>query len=83
MYDEIGTRELRLEMAQVLDRLLANGRRAMITRHGRAVAGLVTAADLRALDTADASSREFHEMVAERRLREIQRLKEAIYQERG
>lgn len=82
MYYEMGAREFRREMTNVLDTVFASDRRVMITRNGRAVAGLVTATDLRALDKADASRMLHHELMMESRLREIRQLKDSLYEER-
>lgn len=78
MHDEIGARELRWELRQVLDRIAAGGRRVMILRNGKEAGALVSPSDLRALEAADNSRMEYHERMQEAKLRELRWLKEGL-----
>ena len=78
MHDEIGARDLRWGLRQVLDRIAVGGTRLMVLRSGQEVAGLVSPADLRALEAADKSRMEYHERMQEAKLRELRWLKEGL-----
>jgi prevent-host-death family protein len=55
MPDEIPVTRARAELAELVNRVAYTGQRVTLTRHGRAVAALVSADDLRRLDELDAA----------------------------
>ncbi|HEV7826648.1 MAG TPA: type II toxin-antitoxin system Phd/YefM family antitoxin [Mycobacteriales bacterium] len=54
MADEIPVTQARAELAELVNRVAYTGERVTLTRHGRPVAALVSADDLRRLDELDA-----------------------------
>jgi prevent-host-death family protein len=53
MADEIPVTQARAELAELVNRVAYTGERVTLTRHGRPVAALVSADDLRRLDELD------------------------------
>ncbi len=47
---EIPVTQARAELAELMNRVVYGGERVVVTRHGRPIAGLVSAADLRRLE---------------------------------
>ena len=78
MHDEIGAKELRHALREILDAMQANKGRVMILRNGAPIAGLVPPEELRALEQADRSRMGYHEARMKAKLREINWLKEGL-----
>ena len=81
MYREVLSSGVRRELAKHLDAILQGGPRLMITRHGRALAGLVSAGDLRALEAAEQHSHLYEDMKHGWRMQDQERLREALEEE--
>lgn len=82
MYDEIAIRVLRENLRWAVDLVQHDQQRLMILRNGQAVAGLVSAHDLRAIDEVDSNRVELQERMMEEKLREFRRMKEALARKR-
>lgn len=82
MYDEIAMRVLRQNLRWAMDLVSQDHRRLMVLRNGQAVAGLVSAHDLRVLDRVDSNRMELQEREMEEQLRKFQMMKEALARER-
>lgn len=50
---EIPVTQARAELAELINRVVYGGERVVVTRHGKPLVGLVSAADLERLDTQD------------------------------
>ena len=55
---EIPVTQARAELADLINRVVYGGERVVVTRHGKPLVALVSAADLERLDSPDASSEE-------------------------
>lgn len=78
MYEEMPIHRVRTLLRRVVDHLATGGRRVMVLRNGVPVAALVSVSDLEALEKADQSRMEHHELRAQARLREIGWLKAGL-----
>lgn len=56
MAHEIPVTQARAELADLINRVVYGGERVVVTRHGRPLVALVSAADLARLEAADAAS---------------------------
>ncbi|MER6917002.1 type II toxin-antitoxin system Phd/YefM family antitoxin [Streptomyces sp. NPDC000594] len=55
---EIPVTQARAELAELINRVVYGGERVTVTRHGKPLVALVSAADLERLDALDAQERE-------------------------
>lgn len=78
MYEEVPIHRLRVRLRRVVDHLAAGGRRVMVLRNGVPVAGIVSVSDLQALEKADQGRMEYHEQLAQARLRDLRWLKAGL-----
>ncbi|MGW2211639.1 type II toxin-antitoxin system Phd/YefM family antitoxin [Streptomyces sp. NPDC001781] len=60
---EIPVTQARAELADLINRVVYGGERVVVTRHGRALVALVSAADLERLEALDAQEAERDEQV--------------------
>ncbi|MEW2621056.1 type II toxin-antitoxin system Phd/YefM family antitoxin [Streptomyces sp. NPDC048106] len=61
---EIPVTQARAELADLINRVVYGGERVVVTRHGKPLAALVSAADLARLDALDAADEPGEEQVA-------------------
>ncbi|MEU3029734.1 type II toxin-antitoxin system Phd/YefM family antitoxin [Streptomyces incarnatus] len=61
---EIPVTQARAELADLINRVVYGGERVVVTRHGKPLAALVSAADLARLDALDAAEEPGEEQVA-------------------
>ena len=78
MYLEMTSSEMRLRWAPTLRGLLQGGPRIMIHRHGDALAGLVSAHDLRALEAAENNSRLYEDLKHGWKMKDQDKLRSAL-----
>ncbi|MFF5727228.1 type II toxin-antitoxin system Phd/YefM family antitoxin [[Kitasatospora] papulosa] len=55
---EIPVTQARAELAELINRVVYGGERVVVTRHGKPLAALVSAADLRRLESEEAEAQE-------------------------
>ncbi|MFR9792487.1 type II toxin-antitoxin system Phd/YefM family antitoxin [Streptomyces sp. MB22_4] len=61
---EIPVTQARAELADLINRVVYGGERVVVTRHGKPLAALVSAADLARLDALDAADEPGEEQIA-------------------
>lgn len=78
MHTETTCHHLRDDLRRHLDRMMINGERILITRHGKPVAALVSPHDLRALETVENNRETLLRARQDAQLSEFQEMKSAL-----
>ncbi|WP_120499320.1 type II toxin-antitoxin system Phd/YefM family antitoxin [Roseovarius sp. EL26] len=81
MSAEVNCQKLRNNWRGYLDHVASTGTRVVITRHGQAVAALVSLRDLRALEEVDQGREEFMEARHQERMKAYRRMRRVMERE--
>ncbi|MFI8241640.1 type II toxin-antitoxin system Phd/YefM family antitoxin [Streptomyces sp. NPDC085866] len=69
---EIPVTQARAELADLINRVVYGGERVVVTRHGKPLVALVSAADLERLDALDAPAEDQSVVTSVSRVREVE-----------